>query len=1030
MLTDRRCRDESSDQPNRRSNGRRTGARRADRLIAATRSQRRRRSSRRRGCSARGWDSTRSTRSNWRWPSPAPTGSSCAPTTSATSASSPRCAACRATSRRTGPSSMDALPLVERPDGAALFLRPAGPVDAAGIPRRRARAGRAPARIGPRAQPLPGPLRFRRRLRRGAAARPGLPALRRPVRRRCSRGLARAAPGLRRRRATTRRRPRPARSCSCSRRHRGGPAPNPLIPADRLAAIVFTSGSTGAPVRAPQALGRAGGAQPGRRRAVRPRARPRPARIVGTVPPGHMYGFETTALLPLHAACASWCGQAFFPGDVQAALAAHARAPRSWSPRRCSCGRCCRGSTAPGLRCLHLRHRPARPGAGRRGRGALGRAGAGDLRRHRVRLHRQPAHGRGRGLDAAIPALPCRHEGDVTRRAAPTARRAGPARRRAGDARRRAVPPARPAGGHGQARRPARLAGRAEPHPDRARGRAGRHLRRPRRPGPAQHGAAAGAWWWRPGGPRRASWPSCATGWTRCSCRAGSCTWTRCRATRWASCRGRPCSTCWRRRRRDEPGRAGSRSRRTIPACPGTSPAAPSCPAWCCSTTRCDAVLAAHRRAGARAGLPLVKFTRPVLPGQAVEVACGAPERRPRRLRLPRRRRPRWRAAPSLLADRGVSWAAQPERGSRLARAGRGRARPALAAGRWAARSRCPATAWFLLSSRPRARAPRATISAACSAAPPTWRDVARHFDQLRLRRARPGHAAVRARARDYQIEIEGLDALLERRRGRAAAASCSAPISAASRCCARWRATAPVPVWALMYRRNGGALTALLDQLAPGLRGARAGDRRHRQHDPGPRVRRPRRDRRHAGRPRAAGSPAGAGAVPGRHGAVPVRPVRARRHAGRAGVPVPRRARRPAALPRRRRAVRRADRAAAASRAPPTCASMSQRYAAALERACRRPSAPMVQLLPVLGAPRCPTWPGAAWRCCLLAPAPGRASPGLRRFRSPALMARLAAVPERRATLPRAAPVRRPDRAAAEPAATCSTAARTTWRR
>lgn len=30
--------------------------------------------------------------------------------------------------------------------------------------------------------------------------------------------------------------------------------------------------------------------------------------------------------------------------------------------------------------------------------------------------------------------------------------------------------------------------------------------------------------------------------------------------------------------------------------------------------------------------------------------------------------------------------------------------------------------------------------------------------------------------------------------------------------------AQAPVPVWALMYRRNGGALTSLLDRLAPGL--------------------------------------------------------------------------------------------------------------------------------------------------------------------------------------------------------------------
>jgi acyl-coenzyme A synthetase/AMP-(fatty) acid ligase len=47
-----------------------------------------------------------------------------------------------------------------------------------------------------------------------------------------------------------------------------------------------------------------------------------PATIIGTVPPQHMYGFELTLLLPLHAPAASWCGPAFFPGDVHAALAA------------------------------------------------------------------------------------------------------------------------------------------------------------------------------------------------------------------------------------------------------------------------------------------------------------------------------------------------------------------------------------------------------------------------------------------------------------------------------------------------------------------------------------------------------------------------------------------------------------------------------------------------------------------------------------------------------------------------------------
>jgi len=100
---------------------------------------------------------------------------------------------------------------------------------------------------------------------------------------------------------------------------RRAPAPNPALPREQLAAIVFTSGSTGVPTPHRKLWGalvdrsRAAGL----RFALEERG---PASIVGTVPPGHMYGFETTVLLPLHAACASWCGQAFFPGDVQAAL--------------------------------------------------------------------------------------------------------------------------------------------------------------------------------------------------------------------------------------------------------------------------------------------------------------------------------------------------------------------------------------------------------------------------------------------------------------------------------------------------------------------------------------------------------------------------------------------------------------------------------------------------------------------------------------------------------------------------------------
>jgi acyl-coenzyme A synthetase/AMP-(fatty) acid ligase len=101
-------------------------------------------------------------------------------------------------------------------------------------------------------------------------------------------------------------------------RHDGAPA-NPEIPADQLAAIVFTSGSTGAPAPHHKRWGaladrsRAAGIQ----FALDATA---PAAVVGTVPPQHMYGFETTVLLPLHAAASSWCGPAFFPGDVQVAL--------------------------------------------------------------------------------------------------------------------------------------------------------------------------------------------------------------------------------------------------------------------------------------------------------------------------------------------------------------------------------------------------------------------------------------------------------------------------------------------------------------------------------------------------------------------------------------------------------------------------------------------------------------------------------------------------------------------------------------
>jgi acyl-coenzyme A synthetase/AMP-(fatty) acid ligase len=101
----------------------------------------------------------------------------------------------------------------------------------------------------------------------------------------------------------------------------------PMLEADRLVAYVFTSGSTGLPVphrkhwgalvrnaRAEaERLGMLDGAPPV---------------LVGTVPPQHMYGFESTVLLALHSGGAFWAGRPFYPADIAAALAAVPR-PRA-----------------------------------------------------------------------------------------------------------------------------------------------------------------------------------------------------------------------------------------------------------------------------------------------------------------------------------------------------------------------------------------------------------------------------------------------------------------------------------------------------------------------------------------------------------------------------------------------------------------------------------------------------------------------------------------------------------------------------
>ncbi len=97
--------------------------------------------------------------------------------------------------------------------------------------------------------------------------------------------------------------------------------PAASIPAAQVVAIVFTSGSTGEPL----AYHKSWGELVWRSRAAATQFALSPAHpvaIVGTVPPAHMYGFETTVLLPLHAGASSWCGAAFYPDDLRRALAA------------------------------------------------------------------------------------------------------------------------------------------------------------------------------------------------------------------------------------------------------------------------------------------------------------------------------------------------------------------------------------------------------------------------------------------------------------------------------------------------------------------------------------------------------------------------------------------------------------------------------------------------------------------------------------------------------------------------------------
>jgi acyl-coenzyme A synthetase/AMP-(fatty) acid ligase len=94
----------------------------------------------------------------------------------------------------------------------------------------------------------------------------------------------------------------------------------PAIAGDLVAAVLFTSGSTGDPV--PTVKSWALLAASGRNEAAALGLTELPAlAILGTVPPQHSYGLESTVLMALQGGFAFDAGRPFFPADICSALA-------------------------------------------------------------------------------------------------------------------------------------------------------------------------------------------------------------------------------------------------------------------------------------------------------------------------------------------------------------------------------------------------------------------------------------------------------------------------------------------------------------------------------------------------------------------------------------------------------------------------------------------------------------------------------------------------------------------------------------
>ncbi|QNK03303.1 AMP-binding protein [Dyella telluris] len=94
----------------------------------------------------------------------------------------------------------------------------------------------------------------------------------------------------------------------------------PLLPADQIVAIGYTSGSTGVPKANPKSWGSFNASNAGNMRMLRDSLGGH-FHVVATVPPQHMYGMELSVLVPLLDDVGVHAGRPLLPADVAAALA-------------------------------------------------------------------------------------------------------------------------------------------------------------------------------------------------------------------------------------------------------------------------------------------------------------------------------------------------------------------------------------------------------------------------------------------------------------------------------------------------------------------------------------------------------------------------------------------------------------------------------------------------------------------------------------------------------------------------------------